>query len=497
MNQYCASSGSSWSSASGCDHQHDECQEIIKDQHNCGASVLCDNGALPLEAHEDFIQEPSDQWASCEKKPQVHKMPGAIWALSCAFFLMNIASCIVFACAPMVMKSLGVTMKSAATVEGTVEGFALIIRSLSGFISDALGYRKPFICWGYGIMALSRFLLAPSTLVEMIIASRWIEKLGNGLQASPREAFIGDIVHPSMLGRAYGLNKTFGMAGSFLGSFLMLFISLSYGNQHFPLKTFMWLSAFMTFFSFLLLFVFVKEKPQNTYDHKAHGHLNSSEKSSTRAIQEKKSLGAIFKNIQGDIKEFSPIFWKTLIIISLIKFGYCSGTFFIKQLTESQATFFGHSLHGNTALTGGVFLTIQNFACALLSYPLGKISDILDRRLSVSIGFVFMLSALGLFAFDYLLPANMLYLAVILYGLQMSMQGALMALLTSTMPHHLHGTGFGLFFFSSGLSVIFTNNILMGFQNHTTSFMTIAVFVVCAFVLLPIWLNNKNYPLKS
>ena len=452
-----------------------------RDNPSMESHVFHQNHDNPYENHH------STEQINAPKESKTHKMPGTIWALSIAFFLMNVASCIVFACAPLLLKTMGIRMKNIGMIEGTVEGFALTIRSLSGFISDAVGYRKPFISWGYGIVALARFLLAPATLIEMIIASRWIEKLGNGLQASPREAFIGDIVHPSMLGRAYGLNKTFGMAGSSLGSFLMLFISLYY-RESFPLKTFLWLSTFMTLLSFLLLFLFVKEKPGS-----AHSKTSDIlDQKSTQPIKKSIILG-FFTKISRDIKEFPSIFWKTMIIIFMIKFGYFSGAFLMGQLTESNATFFGYELHNHGALAGSVFLTIQNFACTLLSYPLGKISDALDRRWSVAIGFVFMLIALGLFAFDYLLPANTIYLAIIFYGLQMSMQGALMALLTSTMPQNLHGTGFGLFFLFSGVSIVFTNNFFMGFTSHTTSFLTIGFFVLLAFILLPIWLNNKDY----
>lgn len=485
----------SFFSSSGLSDHSDHPDQRTYHDHDPKGNMNSASMAMTLEEHsEDFFHHGAD---ISEDRVQKHKIPLSIWALSLAFFLMNIASCIVFACAPLLMQSLGTSMKNIGILEGTVEGFALMMRSFSGFFSDAFGYRKPFISWGYGIVAFARFLLAPASLVEMVIASRWIEKLGNGLQASPREAFIGDNVHPSMLGRAYGLNKTFGMAGSFIGSFLMLFISLSY-KQAFPLTAFLWISTLMTSCSFLLLFIFVKEKPQG---HGQHGSPSARQSFSPLSKAQTSSLGekiaTIFHNVKRDIQEFSPLFWKTLFIISIIKFGYFSGAFLMSQLTESHVTFFGYNLHGDKALSGAVFLTIQNFACALLSYPLGKISDTLDRRLSVGIGFIFMLLSLGIFAFDHLLMPSMLYMGIILYGLQMSMQGALMALLTSTMPHHLHGTGFGLFFFSSGLSVMLTNNVFMRFHDRTTSYMTIACFILVAFFLMFFWLKDKDFSRNS
>jgi MFS family permease len=398
-------------------------------------------------------------------------LPLSVWALSISAFFLNCASVIVFGCSPILMiEVFGLRDVDAGILEGTVEGFALAIRAITGVLSDFLGKRKSFLLWGYSITAFSRFLLAPSMAIESVVLSRFMEKLGNGLQASPREAFIGDVTPPSLVGRGYGLNKTFSMSGSFVGSGIMLFIFLR--EKNFNVRFLLWGTAFLTLFSVFVLFFGVKEQTI----------LQKSPKPPRRF-----SWKTQWNAIVTDIHEFSWGFWKALGVICLFKLGYFSGTFLVCLLRNSDASFFGVSLHNQFGLASAVFLLVQNLACALFAYPLGKFSDQMDRRFVVGLGLVFMMISLlcfGLGASPYAL-----YMGIVFYGLQMSMQGALLALLSSTMPPHLRGTGFGLFFLASGISIILANQVFMrnfvDWFGLSISFLIIFVFVCVALFCLP------------
>jgi MFS family permease len=357
----------------------------------------------------------------------------------------------------------------AGILEGTVEGFSLIIRALTGLFSDFIGKRKAFLVWGYGISTFSRFLLAPATSVYTVISSRFIEKLGNGLQASPREAFISDITPQNLLGRAYGLNKTLSMSGSFAGSFLIFFIFLF--QRDFSARLILWGAGVIAVISFLILLFGVKEV--SLPHHKP-------------SVAEGKSVFIHqLKTISKDLGQFSSTFWIMLGVVFLFKLGYFSGTFMMSLLRNSHASFFGIPLHDQQGLSNSVFLIIQNLACSIFAYPLGFISDKINRYSVVGLGFIFLI--LSLMCFGWSGSSSVLYAGILFYGMQMSIQGALMALLSTTMPAHLHGTGFGLFFIVSGTSITLTNQVFMRdlVQLYGESF---AFFSICAFVLMALML---------
>lgn len=413
-------------------------------------------------------------------------LPLSIWALSLSSFLLNFSSVIVFGCTPLIMREYGLNFDKIARMEGIIEGVALIIRAITGWISDLMNRRKIFLLWGYGISSLGRVLFSAVPILcslpcfamyggVLARGGRAIDKIGNGLQASPREAFIGDVSPPDKIGQAYGLNKALSMAGSFMGSAVMLYLFL-YAKQSLDEIIFLLkIASAFSVISFLSIKYLVKERKKTPSD-TMMGH-----KAPVLWRDE-------FKKITSDIQQFKPIFWRTLFVVFIFKLGYFSGVVIMNLLANRPGvSFLGHALFQKELGANTVFLVVQNFTCCLLSYPLGRLSDLLDRRWVVSLGFVFMITSLIIFA-----NASSgigLYTAIAVYGLQMSIQGALLALLNSTMPHHLHGTGFGLFFLSSGISIILSNMILpviKQWQSLEIGFLIIAGLISTAFWFLPL-----------
>lgn len=425
-------------------------------------------------------------------------LPLSIWVLSFSSFLLNFSSVILFGCASLILGEFCLKSGEIEKLEGTVEGLALIIRAIVGWISDVVGRRKTFLLWGYGISSLSRFLFTSAPYLScggkwIAGGSRVVEKIGNGLQASPREAFIGDVAPPDKIGQAYGLNKALSMGGSFMGSAIMLIFWLCKKTSTNHILLLLKISTFLSILSFLSIKFFVKEPENQAYD--------PVQKSTSKTLAQKlsvmgkfkKMLIDEFKKIIGHIKEFKFEFWRTIFIIFIFKLGYFSGMVIMNLLAQSQhLSFFGHSLYKDAFGANSVFLAVQNFTCCLLAYPFGRLSDRLDRSWVVSLGFLFMITSLLIFANT---SSYSLYIAIAIYGLQMSVQGALLALLNNTMPAHLHGTGFGLFFLVSGISVILINRILpliKHAQSLSMGFLVIGGLISSAFWFLPLISEQKS-----
>lgn len=396
-------------------------------------------------------------------------LPSSLWFLSVAAFFLNVSSVIAFAITPIfMMQRFGSTDLQAGILEGTVEGLALIVRSVTGIFSDFIGRRKLFLMWGYGVSALARFLLAPSTLIEQVIISRIFEKVGNGLQASPREAFISDVSPPSIIGRAYSLNKTWSMGGSLAGGLLIMY--LAKGNASFDVTKLLWISGYCAFLSVVILFFGIKDP--------------KIEKIKARSSSLREEWILVF----SEMKQFSTAFWATIGIICLFKLGLFSGTHLMARFRDSGACFFGENLKDNRILSNAVFQLFQCLSCTLFSYPLGLLSDRIDRRVVISIGFLCMIVSLLIFSKGS--SPEYMYFGTIFYGLQYAVHGSLMGWLSTKMPNHLYGTGFGIFFFTSGLSIVFSNvaivaPIISHYDRMEPAFIAIAVIISVAFFLIP------------
>ncbi|PPE03616.1 MFS transporter [Holospora curviuscula] len=392
-------------------------------------------------------------------------IPLALWILSLGMFLLNCSSVIVFTCLPF----LSFKKSTIGRLEGVVEGLSLICRAAAGLLSDVVKRRKRFLLVGYGICAIARLLLAAASSFESVVFARVVEKIGNGIQASPREALIADIAPVKSLGKFYGLNKALGMTGSTLGSSLLIFLFFFYGKSVTFQQIFLY-SGLLACVSFVMLLFGVKEVK----------FLNHSP--STR------SFGDIWTAVLQDLKQLPWNFWKVILCIFFLKMGYFSGAFMMNFAALKNPTeFLGIPLNHPGQL-GAMIMTFQNVLCAMCSYPLGWLSDYGDRRRTVFLCNLLLLSAMMSFGFLGHWQWGVL-LGVLFYGLQYSLQGALMAFLSSSMPAHLQGTGFGVFFSISGTAILISNGFIMGTvwecYSPNIAFLAVCIPVIISLLFLP------------
>jgi hypothetical protein len=51
----------------------------------------------------------------------------------------------------------------------------------------------------------------------LVLAVRFLDRVGKGIRSAPRDALIADITPPGLRGRAFGFNKAMDKTGGFLG----------------------------------------------------------------------------------------------------------------------------------------------------------------------------------------------------------------------------------------------------------------------------------------
>lgn len=404
-------------------------------------------------------------------------LPSSIWVLSISFLLMNISSVIVFSFMPFFLTmELGLSSGRAGAIEGAVEGFSLFIRAFAGSLSDFVAKRKNFIVVGYIFSLISRMCLSIAGSLSLVILSRLADKLGNGIQASPREAFINDNTPKTILGRAYGFNKALGMIGSMIGALLLIAVFEIFQTIHF--KHIFWMATALVAVATLMLMVGIKDTPK----------LERAAVSLAHAPE--RSLRSIVKTAWNDIRLFRKEYWKVMAVAFLFKLGYFSGSYIILLFDMQKfPDFMGISLVNKPYLVGPIVMLIQNILSGFSSLPFGYFSDRIGQKRIVAVGLVCMIFSLLFFAY---FPKNQLLLCfgVMFYGLQMGMQGVLLSMLASTLPKErdLSGTGFGLFYLVTGVSVVTANEVFMrplwDGDSPRTAFMAILIPIALALVLL-------------
>src|SRR5919201_6275836 len=150
-------------------------------------------------------------------------IPLGVWVLGTVSLCMDLSSELVHALLPLYMSTvLGASAFVIGVIEGIAESLALIVKLLSGVLSDRFGKRKPLVLAGYGIAAISKFAFPLAPSLSWIVAARFVDRIGKGIRGAPRDALITDITSPSVRGRSFGLRQALDTIGAIGGPILAL-----------------------------------------------------------------------------------------------------------------------------------------------------------------------------------------------------------------------------------------------------------------------------------
>lgn len=368
-------------------------------------------------------------------------------------FLMKISSIIVFTLSPLFMTQvLGASIFTLGILEGFLEAVTLFARIFSGVISDFMHKRKSIIVLGYVFALISRPLLALATRMEDVFLGRAFDRIGNGLDATPRDALVGDLAPPEIKGACYGLRESLSRAGSFAGALLVMgLLWLTEGN----FSLVFWIGSIPTLLALIVLLIFVKDP--------------TSEQFQKKKIKNKFNL--------KDLRKLSLPFWLILLLSGLFMLSNFSGAFLILRAQQM-----GLDLH----LTSLVMI-IQNLATAGTAYPVGYLSDKMGRRSMMAVGILFVIFSDLLLAWGG--SIYMVLGGVLLWGAEIGITQSILAVfLADTCPQDLRGTGFGLFHFINGCCLLLAN-VFAGWIWHdinpSAMFFASALLAACSAFVLP------------
>lgn len=182
---------------------------------------------------------------------KVGRVPGAIWALGFVSLFMDLSSELVHSLLPVYLAgTLGASALVIGLIEGVAEALALIVKVFSGYLSDAVGRRKPLVLLGYGMAAAVKPLFPLAQSVTTVVIARFLDRLGKVSGGAPRDALVSDLSPPELLGASFGLRQSMDTVGAVLGPLAAIGLMAAYGND---IRSVLWFSVFPAVVAVLLV----------------------------------------------------------------------------------------------------------------------------------------------------------------------------------------------------------------------------------------------------
>ncbi len=338
-------------------------------------------------------------------------------------------------------------------IEGGLELVAYLLRVFSGVVSDIFRKRKVLLVIALFFIASSRPLLAFFPILGVVIFARILDRLGNGLQASPREALISDYTNKVTKGAAYGLRNSLGMAGSMGGAALLWWLMHATNNDYGIVFT---VAIFPPLVALLLLVFFVFDKPFAPKP-KDTSRAQKTPKAGSKAAKASEVNESSHFSLR-EIGNMPRVYWLILGVGAFYCLANPAGAFLV---LHAQAK-------GLPECDAATIMMMQNILAALISYPIGRLSDRINR-----IHMLILCSILMIIANVFMISANSIfdvYVGVAFWGLQFGLnQSLLFAEIASIVPKGLRGTGFGVFYLVAA-AFLYTSNATAGYVlEHYTS----------------------------
>lgn len=355
-----------------------------------------------------------------------------VFTLSVVSFLNDIGGETIKRMIPLFLTNvLGTPLSTVGLIEGVGEAIPQVFQPLSGFVSDKLRRRKPFILFGQFLRSLMVLLVFASSWPKVLMI-RFLDRSGKGITNAPRDALLSLSAEDGTRGRAFGLNRAFDNAGAVIGLTLAGLIVLFYqrGGVFLERETFLkivLLAAPLFLTAFALISLFVKDKEE----------------------------------MRGSFVSFPKRLSKKYYYFLFISFLFTLGNF-------SDGFLVLRAQNVGTNLAGVFFLiAFYNLVSSLVSLPAGSFSDKVGRRKILIFGWgLYGLTYLG---FGLLTSAKATVFLFLFYGIYFGLtEGVAKALVADLVGEEKRGMAFGLYNMAIGLT-LFPASLIAGVLWQTVS----------------------------
>jgi MFS family permease len=374
-------------------------------------------------------------------------IPASIWALGFVSMFMDISSEMVHSLLPVFLVSgLGAGTLAIGIIEGIAEATASITKIFSGTLSDYLGKRKFLAVAGYGLAAFTKplFPLAPS--LAWVVTARFVDRIGKGIRGAPRDALVADLAPAHLRGASFGLRQSLDTVGAFAGPLLAVVFMLLMGGNF---RSVFWIAVVPAFVALGLLVFAVSESDRPRAHAAARAPIRF-----------------------ADVAGLGAAYWAIVVISAALTLARFSEAFLVLRAQHA----------GLGAAYVPLVMVVMNVAYAASSYPMGALSDRMERRRLLAAGCVVLIVG------DLVLARGTsvihVMVGVVLWGLHMGItQGLFAAMVTDVAPGRLRGTAFGIFNLAGGLAILMASVVagaLWQRYGPAATFVTGAAFTAIA-----------------
>ncbi|WP_234189939.1 MFS transporter [Shinella sp. NM-101] len=346
------------------------------------------------------------------------RIPAGIWALGVVSMLMDISSEMIHALLPVYMVTvLGTSALAVGFIEGIAEATASISKVFSGALSDWLGKRKLLAAIGYGLAAFTKPIFPLASSLDWLVAARFIDRIGKGIRGAPRDALVADIAPPELRGASFGLRQSLDTIGAFLGPLLAIGLMWLTADRF---QTVFWVAVIPAFLSVGVILFAIKEPERPKTLRKVRMPLH-----------------------RDELRRLGSAYWWVVAIAAVFTLARFSEAFLILRAQSI----------GLPLSLVPIVLVLMSLAYSLSAYPIGILSDRMDRVTILIVGMVLLILADLVLAFA---PSLLgIGVGVVFWGLHMGFtQGLIATLIAESAPAELRGTAFGMFNLVTGLALL-------------------------------------------
>jgi len=346
-----------------------------------------------------------------------------VWALTVTSFLSDLGHETATAALPSFLATLGAPPVTLGAIEGVADAASSSVKLVTGWISDRVGRRKPFVVAGYLITGISTGVYALANSWVAILGARTVGWISRGARGPLRDVILTQSVPAEARGRAFGFHRAGDTVGAVLGP-LFAAAALPWLAARFhgdPTRPFRWvflLSVVPGILSGLVVWMFVTEKGGA-----------------------RPSVPRFLATVRGLPREFR----RYLVGVGFFGAGDFAHTLLIMGAAQVLAPSLGPV---KAAAVAALLFVAHNVAYALTPFPIGWLSDRVGRRgllalgystgavMAVAAGFIFArhIASLGVLG-------CLFALAGFVAGVEDTLEGATTA---DYAPAETRGTAFGV-----------------------------------------------------
>lgn len=335
----------------------------------------------------------------------------SIMAVGLTTLCVAISTAALFSVSPFFLNDvLHISLKGIGAIETGTEALSQLFRLISGVISDVLQRNKPMFFLGTLCSAIARPFFVFAQGAGFVVISKIFDRLGNGISATPRDAFVASHSPADKRGANLGLVMTFKTAGCVLGPWLVAGI-LAW-RADFDTRILLWIISIPSFIAVVLCLFGMHEKKVEPAE---KGKREEGRSFSFRAVA-----------------RLPRTYWLFLMVMSLFYLARAPESFMLLSLRDSGLP--------KWFCTGTI--GFFNLVSVLISFPSGWLSDKIGRSRVLIISFATLLLALTCFALGSPVCG---VLGVALWGVQRASSQILsVACISDLVPKNVLGTAIGM-----------------------------------------------------